>query len=320
MVVFLGLLLIGGVAFGAGAWYLHSLDAGIAKQDPFAQITGGRPVKAVDGALNILVLGTDSRDPDARNAEGRTDTIILLHVTASHDKAYLISIPRDLRVYIPKQGDAGDATTKINAAYSWGGLSLVVQTVEKFTDVRIDHVVLIDFGGFQQVTDALGGVDLDIEQDITSIHQPFRHFTRGRQHLNGAEALDYCRQRYQFAEGDFARVRHQQQFLKALIDKAASGGTLTNPSKLDNFLKSVAKSMTVDKDFSLTDTAWQFHGIRSSDLTFLVSPNLGSQEINGESFVISDKPRALALYEAVGKDTVADWIAHNASASPAVGR
>ena len=89
-------------------------------------------------------------------------------------------------------------------------------TVEQYTGVRIDHLALIDFAGFVKVTDALGGVDMNIEQTITSIHPPYRTFHAGMNHLNGAEALDYVRQRKQFADGDFARMRHQHEFLKAI--------------------------------------------------------------------------------------------------------
>jgi LCP family protein required for cell wall assembly len=249
--------------------------------------------------------------------------MIVAHVTADHKKAYLISLPRDLYVYIPKSPtnpEFGDTNSKINAAFAWGGVPLAVQTVEGYTGVHIDHVILIDFGGFQQVTDALGGVDLNIEQDVTSIHKPFRHFKKGVNHLNGAEALDYVRQRKQFPDGDFARMRHQQEFMKALLDKAASTGTLANPLKLNAFLKSVTKAMTVDNDFSLADTAWEFRNIRSGDLTFMVSPNRGSDTINGESVVVSDKTKALALYQAMAKDKMGDWTAQNATPSAKPGR
>ena len=136
----------------------------------------------------------------------------------------------------------------------------------------------IDFGGFKEVTDALGGVDLKVERTITSIHKPYRTFTKGTNHMNGAEALDWIRQRKQFPDGDFARMRHQQEFLKALMDKAASTGTLTNPKKLNEFLKSVTAAVTVDQDFSLTDMALQFRNLRGENLTFLTSPQLGQPD------------------------------------------
>ena len=127
--------------------------------------------------------------------------------------------------------------------------------------------------------------------------------------------LDYIRQRKQFPTGDFARMQHQQEFLKAIMDKAVSAGTVANPLKLKAFVTSVADAMTVDQDFSLFDMAWQFKGLRSSDMVFVTSPHLGSDTINGESVVVSDREKALGLFDAVAKDTVAAWLAQNPPAN-----
>jgi LCP family protein required for cell wall assembly len=295
--------------------YARNLDSKVARTDPFSQITAGRPPVLVSGATNILMLGSDSRNPDEKaNAGARTDTIILMHVQADHQHAYLISIPRDSYVSIP-----GHGKDKINSAFAYGGLPLVIQTVEGFTGVHVDHLALIDFGGFQEVTDALGGVDMYVDQTIKSIHPPYRTFQKGNRHFTGAEALDYVRQRYQFADGDITREKHQQVFLKAVLDKAASTGTLTNPAKLNAFLQSVTKAMTVDKDFSLTGMAWQFHSLRSADLTFMTSPYSGFDTIDGQSVVVVDRTKALALYDAVAKDKVAQYLA-SASPSPSKGK
>jgi LCP family protein required for cell wall assembly len=321
LVAILALLLIGS---GGAFWYYKSLDDNVDRTDPFSKITGGRPERLAKGAQNILLLGSDSRDPDnkAKAGEWRTDTIILMHLTADHQKALLVSIPRDTYVYIPQSPtnpDLGDTMAKINAAFAWGGLPLTIQTVEGFTGVHVDHVMLIDFGGFQQVTDAVGGVDMNIDQTIKSIHPPYRTFKKGMNHLNGAEALDYIRQRKQFPDGDISRARHQQQFLRALMDKAASSGTLTKPVKFNDFLQAVTKSMTVDKDLHLADLASAFRNVRSSDLTFLTSPYSGFPTINGESVVQADKVKATALYDAIAKDQVGPYISPSATASPTAG-
>jgi anionic cell wall polymer biosynthesis LytR-Cps2A-Psr (LCP) family protein len=186
-----------------------------------------------------------------------------------------------------------------------------VQTVEGFTGVRIDHVMLINFDGFRAVTDALGGVDMYVDQTITSIFPPHRKFVKGERHFTGAEALDYIRQREQFAQGDFTRVKHQQAFLKAIMEKASSTGTLTNPFKLNAFLNAMTKAVVVDKDFALVDFALQFRGLRSSDMTFLTNPSAGTATEGGQSVVLSDKTKASSLYDAVSKDTVAAWVAAN---------
>jgi LCP family protein required for cell wall assembly len=320
LVSVLALALCAGLGL-VGTWmYAKSVDSDLARTDPFSALTNGRPAKTVDGVQNILLVGSDSRDPDAasdKGSEWRADTIILMHIPASQDRAYIISLPRDLYVYIPQSASAKDCGTrraKINAAYAFGGLPLTVKTVECFTSVRIDHVMALDFGGFTEVVDSIGGVDMPIESTIKSIHDPYRTFTAGTMHLDGAAALDYVRQRKQFPEGDFARMRHQQQFLKVLLDEAVSTNTMSNPLKLKGFLDAVTGAVTVDQDFSLIDMALQFRGVKSDQLTFITSPHLGSDTINGESVVVSDKPKALALYQAVSNDTVAAWVAANPSA------
>lgn len=314
LAVALTLLLV--VLLGAGGLWLYSrsLDDNMGRMDVFSAISGDRPA-ATGGALNMLVLGTDSRDPDAVDTGDieRADTIMLMHVPASRDEAFLISIPRDLWVFVPPNpdGSAGGHEAKINAATAFGGVPLMVQTVEEYTGVRIDHVMLLDFAGFVEVTDALGGVDMHIDQTIESIHGDHRVFEEGNQHLNGEEALDYIRQRKQFADGDFARMRNQQQFLKALMDKAASTGTLTNPGKLNAFLQTTTKTLTVDEEFSLRSVGWKLRNLRSDNLTFLTSPHAGTGSAGGQSVVFSDDEAAAELYAAVRDDAVAQWVADN---------
>jgi LCP family protein required for cell wall assembly len=317
-------LVVVGLLVGGGLWlYARNLDSKINKTDPFSAIVGDRPLKTVDGAMNILMVGSDSRDPNYdmnKPGEWRADTIVMVHVTADHNHVYLVSLPRDLYVYIPKMDGAtySDRYAKINASFSWGGLPLAVNTIENYTGVRIDHVVTIDFGGLKEVVDALGGVDMYVDRTITSIHGNHRTYQKGNRHFTGSEALDYVRQRKQFPDGDFARMKHQQTLLKAMLDKATSAGVLSNPGKLNAFLQTLTKAVTVDKDFALTDMVLQFRSMSSDKLTFLTSPNQGSADRNGESVVLSDKTRALALYDAMGKDTIAAYLAaNNPSASPA---
>jgi LCP family protein required for cell wall assembly len=319
-VVLLAVAVVAAVGTVATLLWARAVDSDLNRTDPFANIAG-RPQKVADGSLNILMLGSDSREPDAPvNQAGlwRTDTIMMLHIPASHDKAYIISIPRDLWVHVPQSEDgrSGNTMAKINAAYAWGGEPLMVQTVEQYTGVRMDHVVLIDFFGFVKVTDALGGVQMNVDKTITSIFPPNRVYPAGPHTFNGTEALDYVRQRYQFADGDFSRERHQQLFLKALLDKAASAGTLSNPAKFKDFVTAAAAALTVDKDFSLVDLGWQFRNLRSSDLTFLTSPNLGSGMEGNESVVLSDKQKALGLYDAVAQDKLAAFLGTPGSGGP----
>ncbi|MCW2639671.1 MAG: cell envelope-related transcriptional attenuator [Dactylosporangium sp.] len=321
------LLLVVTAGAGGAFLYYRSVDSGLRRTDAFRGAHNPRAVKATGGAQNILLLGSDSRAADDPNhkpepGDAHTDTIVVMHVDAAREKAYLISIPRDLYVYVPRSPahpEFGDTTTKINAAFAWGGVPLAVQAIEGYTGVRIDHVVMVDFEGFKKVADVLGGVDVNNGREFTSIAEPYyRTFQKGTIHLDGAAALDYVRQRQQFADGDFTRMCHQQQFLKALLDRATSTGTLSNPRKLDAFLKSVTKTLTVDNGFSLASAALQFRNIGSTDLTFLVSPNLGPQMIGDQSVMAPDDAKAKTLYAAVVKDRVAGWISQNGTGAEEV--
>jgi LCP family protein required for cell wall assembly len=309
-------LVAGGVVVG-GYVFVQHINAKFQHIDAFSTIPGPRPAKTTDGTENILLLGSDSRkQTGTADLKGwRTDTIMLMHVTADHKHAYVISIPRDSWLHIPQsmsQPKLGNTTAKINAAFSWGGVPLTVETVEQFTNVYIDHVVLINFAGFKEVTDALGGVDMYVDQTITSIHKPHRVFTKGTRHFTGTEALDYVRQREQFGNGDLTRVKHQQEFLKAIMNKATSTGTMTSLGKMNSVLDALSKAVLVDNGFELGSMAWQLHNLRSSDMTFLTSPTSGfATEADGESAVVVDRTKAAALYTAVRNDTVGDWLKAN---------
>jgi len=308
LITLLVLALLAGGGLVAGGLYYRSVEGSIDRVDAFADVPEEtRPQVVADDAKNILILGSDSRDPE--NTTGtRSDTIILAHLPKGRGSAQMISIPRDLWVSVPKSKDGrhGGRDAKINAAFAWGGIPLTVQTVEKYTGVRIDHVAIIDFAGFQEVIDALDGVEIDVEQSFTSIHKPHRKFSKGPQTLDGAAALDYARERYAFRDGDFARMRHQQQLIKAVLDKAASGGLLTNPARLNSFLRATADAVSVDETMSIFDTATELRHLRSTNLTFLTSPHKGTGTKGSESVVLDDPQKAKALYDAVRRDSVPD--------------
>jgi LCP family protein required for cell wall assembly len=312
-VIVLGVL-IAGSATAAGL-YFHSVNSSVHRVNAFQDVpANSRPAKVAADAENILVLGSDSRDPE--NTTGsRSDTIILAHLPKGHGSAQLISIPRDTWVHVPrsKDGKHGNVDAKINAAYAWGGVPLVVQTIESFTGVRIDHVVLVDFAGFKQIVDALGGVDIYVDQSFVSTHSldpsGRRVFTKGMTHMDGAMALDYSRERYVFADGDFARIRHQQQMIKAVLDKAASGGLLTDPGRLNAFIRATAKAVTVDETMSLLNTALELRGLRSGNLQFATSPSTGTGTVGDQSVVFADKAKAKILFDAVRRDSVPDILA-----------
>jgi LCP family protein required for cell wall assembly len=303
------LLTAGGIV--AGWRYLKGVENNVERVNAFeGLVEEERPAKAPTTALNLLILGSDSRSPDSGSPdanEARTDAIMLAHVTKDHSSAQIVGIPRDTWVTIPNASGSGGGKSKINAAYARGGVPLMVRTVEAVTKVRIDHVLVIDFAGFEQIVDAVGGIDIEIEKTFRSIHWPRRQFQAGLRHLNGAEALDYSRQRKQFADGDFSRIEHQQQVVKAVLDKATSAGILTDLGKLTSFLTATAETVSADDGFNLLDTALALRGISPGQVRFLTSPSAGTGMEGSESVVYADKAAAESLYTAVNNDTAASW-------------
>jgi LCP family protein required for cell wall assembly len=302
---------LGGGGMIGGALYLRSVESDIDRVDAFTGVPEeGRPQAAANGAMNILILGSDSRDPESTGGS-RTDTIIVAHIPKDHSSAQLVSIPRDTWVSVPRSKDGhGGRDAKINAAYAWGGIPLMVQTVESFTTVRIDHVMIIDFAGFKEIIDALGGVDIYAEKSFTSIHPPFRKFQQGMQRMDGETALDYSRQRKQFADGDFARIRHQQQVIKAILDGAVSGGIVTNPGRLNSFVKATSNAVSVDEKMSLLSMATDLRGLRGRNLTFVTSPTKGTGRVGSESVVFANNEKAKSFYDAVRRDDVNEILAN----------
>ncbi|MGH3544412.1 MAG: LCP family protein, partial [Mycobacteriales bacterium] len=312
---------LGFTGLACGLYFADSLDKRINRTDAFDDITGGRPAKLVDGALNLLIIGSDSRAPgeDPSVNGDRSDALMIAHLDRDHRKAYIVSIPRDTWVNVPRDADGnGGQRAKINAASTWGGIPLMVSTVERFSGVKIDHVLKIDFAGFKKMTDALGGVDVSVSQTVTDPRSK-RTFTQGVNHLDGAAALDYVRQRYDLPRGDFDRVHRQHIFLRALLQKATDSGTLTNPGKLKAFSEAAADSVTADRKFSLTDTAVQLRKLRNDDVSFIAMPVSGTDLRDGQSVVISDREAAGRLFRAVARDDVATWLQSNPASNTALG-
>lgn len=308
LIVLIVLAVVGGGSLLASGLYLNSVENRVGRVDAFTGIPeASRPSKAANGALNILILGSDTRDPQATSGS-RSDTIILAHLPKDRSSVQLISIPRDTWVHIPKapNGKYGDTDAKINAAFAWGGVALTVETIEQFTGVRIDNVALVDFSGFKEIVDALGGIEINVEQDFTSTHSlnkdGHRTFHKGLQTMDGATALDYARERYSFKDGDFARIRHQQQVIKAIVDKAASGGLLANPARLNDFLKATADAVTVDKTLSIFTMANDLRHLRSGSMHFYTSPSKGTGMVGDQSVVFADRDKASRLFDAIRRD------------------
>ena len=222
-----------------------------------------------------------------------------------------MSIPRDTFVDIPPGGSWNGGKGKINAAFQFGGIPLLVDTIEDFTEVRIDHVVVIDFKGLERVVDAVGGIDVTVTESVRD-SQTKAEFTEGVNHLDGKHALDYVRQRYGLPEGDFDRIKRQHQFLFALLAKAGSTGTLANPVKLNAFLDAATKSITVDNGLGIVDLAFQLRSLRPANFTFLTTPIAGyDTDPTWGSILVPYRDKAAELFQALSGDALLTWVSAN---------
>ncbi len=312
LIVALGLAIITATA-AIGTWgYLNSVSGEMHRTDTFGPTpdTSRPPAVALD-ALNVLLMGADT-DVEADDVSARADSIILVHLAADRRSAQFISIPRDTWLLVPPTADGnGGINAKINAAYAWGQAPLLVRTVESFTGVRIDHTVTVNFTGFAQIIDALGGIDITVDKTITSIHKPHRTFIAGPAHMDGATALDYARQRKQFADGDFGRMRHQRDILGAVLDKASRLSITDSPTRLDSVIRSTASAVTVDQALSIVDMAHLLRDMSRANITMLTSPSAGTGMVGDESVVFADRVAASELYTAVRTDTMNRWLANH---------
>ncbi|MGG7465152.1 LCP family protein [Plantibacter sp. YIM 135347] len=272
-------------------------------ENPFPE--GPRPEPLEDGSMNILLMGSDSRGDESIVGETdmsnqRSDVLMLLHIDAQRKSFYTMSIMRDSWVEIPGHGMA-----KVNAAFAWGGTPLTVATVENLLNTRIDHVALIDFQGFEEMTDALGGVDIDVAEGFK--HEQFT-YTTGLNHLTGPEALGFVRERYAFADGDYQRVKNQQLFLQSIANKAFSKSTLTDPARLASFIGATTKHLSVDAGFdakAVLDLGISLRELRFENVHFFTMPTAGSgTSDDGQQYVTLDPTRLADLQGALSNDTM----------------
>ncbi|TWP39078.1 LytR family transcriptional regulator [Leekyejoonella antrihumi] len=264
------IVVLAGVGF---ALYLnHLLDSNV-HHSALLPTTPGGPARVAQAgnAQNILLLGSDSRDPSNIHVDSRSDVIQLVHISNNYKSIQVIHFPRDLYVPIP-----GHGKNKINAAYAYGGAPLLVTTMQDMLGVHIDHVAQIGFTGFAKVTDDLGGVDVYVAQAFDE--NGFGHLTKGFHHMNGTQALGFVRERHQLKEGDIDRGRDQQAWIKAVLQKTLKAGTLLNPITLSNILDDITKTTVVDDGMTtayMRDTALKLRNIRGNDLTFFTAPFTG---------------------------------------------
>lgn len=283
---------------------LWSWDASLHRTNALAGYAGRLGNTA---GTNWLIVGSDSRadlTPAQRAklatgfaAGSRTDTIMLVHTGAK--KTTLVSLPRD--TYVPIDGHGRN---KLNAAFAFGGPSLLVRTVEQVTGLPIDHYAEIGFGGFATMVDAVGGVRICVDQAIQDGNAGL-NLKAGCQTLNGSQALGYVRSR-KFATGDLERVQHQRQFLAALLSKVASPGVLINPFKSIPLGYNAVDALTVDKGSHVWDVVTLGLALRDAGggkgVTLTVPVSGFSNESGAGSVVLWDRTKALQLFTALKND------------------
>lgn len=236
------------------------LEGNITRLDISDQL-GDRPDVVQRGAINVLVMGSDTREGAngaiGGNTPGLSDTTILLHLSKNREFAYGVSLPRDAMVEQPscrkKNGTGVDpgGLRQFNAAYAIGGPACTVKTVEQLTGVRIQHFVVVDFVGFKNMVNALDGVTICVPEEVNDTVGHIQ-LPAGTYKVDGQQALDYVRVRHDIGAptGDIGRMKRQQSFISAMIEKVVSAGTLANPVRLYNFLDAATESLTTDPGFA----------------------------------------------------------------------
>ncbi|MFB4194560.1 LCP family protein [Streptomyces carpaticus] len=266
---------------------------------------------------NYLIVGSDSReglsdeqkqDLSTGSAEGkRADTMILLHV--GDNGSTMVSLPRDSWVTIPEftgsvSGNRIPAQQqKLNAAFAIEGPELLVRTVEYNTGVHIDHYVEIGFGGFANVVDALGGVEMCFDQAIKD-EKSGADFAEGCHTLNGSESLAFNRQRYQEAEGDLGRTKNQQKFLGAISSQAGSPATVLNPFRLYPTLGATTDALIVDQDLSLWGLGQMFLAMRGAHQMNIPVANPGYATDKGSAVLWDMEQTELLMSQIINDEQV----------------
>ncbi|WP_053853200.1 LCP family protein [Streptomyces sp. NRRL B-24085] len=317
-----GGLVVAVVAAAAGGtgWALYAkLDGNITADEAaaaeLARYEKDRPTSLVKDAQNILLIGSDSRSGDGNGRYGRdsgterSDTTILLHLAAGRRTATAVSLPRDLMVDVPAcLGRDGTRSAPMfamfNYAFQKGGSACTIRTVEKLTNIRVDHHVVVDFHGFKDMVDAVDGVAVCLAEPIDDKAAKLR-LPAGRVTLDGEEALGYVRARKSLGNGsDTDRMDRQQRFLGALVNKVQSNDVLLNPVKLYPVLDAATSSLTTDPGLASLRGLYELvRGLRhipAGRVQFLTVPRESYvYDANRDQLV---EPEARRLFEQLRKD------------------
>ncbi|MET9436076.1 LCP family protein [Streptomyces sp. NPDC006551] len=279
-----GLVLVGGC--GLGYVYLK-LNGNLEGVDINAQLGTDRPKNLDNGSMDILVLGSDSRSGDnaayGKDEGGaRSDTAMVVHVYEGHQKASVVSIPRDTLIDRPECTDgqgatvSGESRAMFNTAYEVGGPACAVKTVESMSGIRMDHYIEVDFTGFKKLIDKLGGVEITTTRPIQDTKSHL-DLTPGTHTLDGEQSLGLVRTRKSVGDGsDLGRIQLQQAFMKAFIDRVKDVGVFTNPKKLLDLADTATKAITPDSELDSVNELMSFAkglgGLGAEDVHMITMP------------------------------------------------
>lgn len=340
-------LLGGGAVAISRVWAADRRDS-TARSDPPAPTPSPTPSPTpepgadITGPLNLLLVGVDTRTSDPTWTPN-ADAVLIMHITENLDQAYLFSLPRDLVVDVPAfdKADFGGARTKLTHAMSYGskipgngtspsaaqGYQLLSRTVREYTGIKkFDAGAVLTFGALDNLVDALGGVDIYVDQRIVSQHRrpdgkhrpgdgygyvgPQMVYEKGERHLNGWQALDFARQRY-LPGGAYARQRHHQQLIKAIVERLLSHEIVRDPDQLDPAIRAMGKAFTFDGGGQeIIDFSFALSGLRPEAMTLVALP--GHSVGSGGSYRGEELDQiGTDFIAAVRKGTVADFLATN---------
>lgn len=285
----LAVLTVGAVGVGWAAY--EKLDGNITPDtetaNELARYEKERPTALVRDAQNILLIGSDTRSGAGNHGYGQdsgaehSDTTILLHLAADRRSATAVSLPRDLMVKVPSCLRRDGTRTRpvftvFNQAYQMGGSACTIRTVERLTDIRVDHHIVVDFRGFKEMVDALDGVEVCMTKPIDDEAAKLR-LPAGKVRLDGEQALGYVRARKSLGDGsDTERMDRQQRFLGALVSKVQSNGVLLSPGRLYPVLDAATSALTTDPALAslrgLYDLVRGMRMIPTGNVQFLTAP------------------------------------------------
>ncbi|QIP84065.1 LytR family transcriptional regulator [Streptomyces sp. Tu 2975] len=318
-------------AAGTGYWLYSRLDSNIESIDIDDAVNGERPEKLATGARDILVLGSDSRSGDNKDLAGgnvggtaRSDTAMVVHIPEGRQQAVAVSIPRDTLVSRPectkKDGSTLPAAERVmfNSVYTSAGPACVISTVEKMSGVRIDHYMEIDFSGFKELVDAIGGVTVDVKEPIRDKESGL-DLTAGSHKLDGTQSLAFVRTRHGIGDGsDLGRIGLQQQFMMALLSEVKSQDLLGSPAKSFEIADSLTQSLTTDSGLDsltkLADFARSMDGVDPASMKTIMLP-VAYDKVDPNR-VVAAEPQATELWKAIREDSS---IPDSAKKSPATG-